>query len=182
MPAPNFNFNEAKFRELALYVAAKCAGWVHFGKVKLAKILFFSDFRAFRELGAPITGVTYVKLPHGPCPDGLASILAEIEAAGDGAMKRNLVPGKSDQQRFTANRRADLADFKGAEIAIVDAVLEDVRDMTADQVSRWSHESAGWQGLRIAEVVPYSAAFLPDPIEPEELSDAELDEIRKSLT
>ena len=44
-------FNEGKFRELILYVARRSEDDKYFGAVKLNKILYFSDFNAYRELG-----------------------------------------------------------------------------------------------------------------------------------
>jgi len=44
-------FQPEKFRELILYIARKSEDDPKFGAVKLNKILFFSDFAAFRAFG-----------------------------------------------------------------------------------------------------------------------------------
>ena len=61
-------FDGSKFRELVLYIAEQSEGDPRFGAVKLNKILYYSDFEAFRVLGESITGATYRKLSEGPAP------------------------------------------------------------------------------------------------------------------
>ena len=54
--------NERKLRELVVLVANKSEGDPHFGAVKLNKILYYAEFQAFRILGSPIAGATYIDL------------------------------------------------------------------------------------------------------------------------
>src|SRR5438874_13093894 len=62
-----FDFQSRKFKELMLYFSKRGIdeGLV-IGSIKLNKLLFFTDFRAYAELGQPVTGARYQKLPLGP--------------------------------------------------------------------------------------------------------------------
>ena len=60
-----------------------------------------------------------------------------------------------------------LADFSGAEIAIVDQVIEDLRTLDAGDVSDISHAFLGWKAARAESdatgkhvVIPYSTALV----------------------
>lgn len=75
--------NEARFRELILYISQKCADDSTFGSVKLNKILFFSDFLTYAEFGEPITGFVYQKLANGPAPNRLLPIRNDMIEKGD---------------------------------------------------------------------------------------------------
>ena len=59
---------EARFKELVVYVSHACIDDPTYSKIKLLKILFFSDFESYGLYGAPITGMPYRKLPFGPGP------------------------------------------------------------------------------------------------------------------
>lgn len=75
-------FNEAKFRALIVYVAEQSRDDPFFGATKLNKILYYSDFRAYRELGHSITGADYQKLDEGPAPRQLLPIRRALIAEG----------------------------------------------------------------------------------------------------
>jgi hypothetical protein len=73
---------QQRFREIILYIADKCRDAEFFGAVKLNKILFYADRRAYLELGRSITGARYQHLEEGPAPVELVPLRREmIEAA-----------------------------------------------------------------------------------------------------
>ncbi len=54
--------DRTKLGELMLFISKRTAEDRRFGATKLNKVLFFSDFLAYRLLGDPITGAQYRKL------------------------------------------------------------------------------------------------------------------------
>ena len=72
--------DDEKFKELVLYIARKSECDPRFGATKLNKLLFFSDFLAFKRLGSPITGQTYFKLDHGPAPRRMLPLKERMQA------------------------------------------------------------------------------------------------------
>ena len=133
-------FNRSRFRELILYCALKSDKHQYFGATKLNKSLFYADFLAYRALGSSITGAEYLALEHGPAP---RQFVAEREA-----MVRNsdiAIQHWARQQRVVALREPDLGDFSGAEIAIVDEVIDELRPLDAGDVSDLSHAFLGWK-------------------------------------
>lgn len=153
-------FSEQKFQELLLYVAEKCADDPKFGATKLNKILFFSDFFAYALFGKAITGATYQRLDYGPAPRELLPVQQKMKNAGDAALAIKRL-GTKVQKRLTALRESNLSAFNGREIALVDHVIDQLRDSNAQEVSHRSHvNSLGWQVAANQEEIPYSTAFL----------------------
>lgn len=153
-------FNEKKFRELVLYIAAKSESDPKFGATKLNKILFHADFGAFLESGAPITGAVYQRLPNGPAPRALLPVKKRMEQDRE-IVERELRYGPYRQRRVIALRDPDMSLFSAEEIAQVDATLSALEDMNATQVSHRSHRVAeGWHLASHNETIPYETALL----------------------
>ncbi len=150
---------DRKLRELMLYVSSRCDGDHLFGATKLNKILFFADFLAFGRLGKSITGQEYQRLRNGPAPRRLKPLRAAMVEARDCAMAERRVFDKF-QHRLLPLRDADLSEFSGEEIAVVDEVISALRNDTASEVSERSHQFIGWEAAAEGEVIPYETVFL----------------------
>lgn len=156
LPKPS---DDAKFRELVLYVSHRCASDDTFGATKLNKILFFSDFMAHRALGKSITGHSYQKLPFGPAPRRLIPVTREMEEQGLCTTELRKYFGRI-QKRIVPCKSADLSLFSAEEIDLVNAVIEGLRDGNASEVSEFSHEFPGWKAARMQEDIPYTTVFV----------------------
>lgn len=155
-------YDEEKFKELILYVAAKYECEDFFGATKLNKLLFYSDFLAYKTLGRPITGAEYVALEFGPAPKRLLPVQDELVKSGDIAIERRTL-----QRRIIALRDPDLSEFSASEIAVVDQVIEALKDADAKQVSELSHAFLGWKAARAEGqatgqmvAIPYATVFV----------------------
>lgn len=147
-------------RELVIYIAQKCAPAQHFGAVKLNKILYHSDFRAFRKFGVPLTGAKYFRLKYGPAPLALRPIRRELEMEGAIRVEERQL-GSRTQERVVALRDPVLAHFTADEIALVDEVIRDLWEQNWQEVSDASHDVI-WRTLTDRDLIPYEAAFLDD--------------------
>ncbi len=152
-------FDREKFAELILYIARRSEGDPSFGATKLNKILFFSDFVAYRKSLRPITGATYQKLPYGPVPRELPSVKQELEASGDATEVERDYFGRK-QRCMVTRREPRLGRFTGEEIAIVGDVIAELRNLDASGSSEISHEFIGWKYANLGEEIPYETALL----------------------
>jgi hypothetical protein len=143
-----------KLENLILYVALKCEAAPLFGRTKLAKILFFSDFRAYVDLGHPITGVTYEKREFGPLPAGLGQTETRLQSSRR-AHERIVPAGPFRQHRLVALEAPDLSAFSADEIAIVDAVIEKYWDDSAADVNEYSDKFPAWRLVGLGQEIPY---------------------------
>ncbi len=152
-------FDANKLKELVLYVAYKSLDDPSFGATKLNKILFFSDFLAYGQLGKPITGATYQKLDQGPAPRELLPIQERLEEKGEVILLERKYFGYV-QKRLWPCREPDISTFSPQEISLVDEVIEALRDHNAFQASVLSHRVPGWQLAGDRDEIPYEAVFL----------------------
>ena len=148
-----------------LYVAERSEADPFFGATKLNKILFRSDFRAYRETGAPITGHQYFRLPEGPAPRVLLKVRQRLIDSGDAKLETVQVYGM-EQIRFVALRSPNTELFSQEQLAIVDDVLDEMEGQTAAQVTADSHRFPGWRAADDEEVIPYETAFLTSKVTP----------------
>ena len=157
-------FQEEKFRELILYIAERSAGDPRFGAVKLNKILYYSDFNAYRRLGASITGATYQKLPEGPAP---REMLPQREILiNDGRIEIEHRPYFNEvQQRINVRKKSNY-EFSGEERAIVNEVIEFMGPMSGREASDYSHRELGWLLAELGEEIPYETAWLSSEFVP----------------
>lgn len=152
-------YDAERFRRLALYIASRSVNDPAFGKTKLAKILFYSDFTAYLQLGQSITGAIYSKFPRGPFPKVMGDELEKIVSCGQGILASTPYFGKG-QERLVAVKDVDAGMFTGSEISIVEQVIEALRGQDASGVAALSHAEPAWQTVRDWEPIPYDLAFV----------------------
>lgn len=174
MPA-SANPDEGKLAELILYISQKCANDPTFGAVKLNKILCYADFWFYAYNDRGITNVEYQKLPNGPAPRRLIPVRDSLVENGDLAMQEVALKSGQTQKRTVNLRRPNLDLFTGAEIAMVDRVIEFMRDATAETASDISHNLVGWLVVDEGETIPYNTIYFANP----PLSDAEISRARE---
>ncbi|HLG36700.1 MAG TPA: type II toxin-antitoxin system antitoxin SocA domain-containing protein, partial [Nitrososphaera sp.] len=74
--------NDEKLENLILYISLKSKRSKTFGAIKLNKILFFSDQKAYVEMGRSITGQEYQALKQGPCPRRMKPVQDQLVQGG----------------------------------------------------------------------------------------------------
>jgi len=158
-----------RLRELIVYIAERYKDAPLYGAVKLNKTLYHSDFRAYERFGIPLTGTSYFALKQGPAPKAMVPILNSLLEEGAIEIEQRHV-GNRVQKRVTAKRKAFLELFTGDELALVDEVIKELWDQSADDVSNASHD-VRWRTVRLKDLIPYDAAFLSqDPLSEDDLS------------
>jgi hypothetical protein len=159
--------NDAKLKELILYIAERSADDAFFGAVKLNKILFYSDFFAYGHFGRPITGQPYFRLPHGPAPRRLLPVKEEMIRAGD-IVESPVQRYVYQQKRIVPLRSANLESFTAEELELVQEVIDALRSHTAEMASQLSHDFIGWKLVEDGEEIPYETVFLSDTVPDDE--------------
>ncbi len=151
-------FDETKFKELIIYISMRSEDDTRFGAVKLNKLLYYSDFRAYISLGNPVTGATYQHLQEGPAPRELLSTRGQMLGV-DVRLESRPYFGGTTQERVVPQRPPDLSVFKLEELRIVDDVLTEFQNMNARQISQYSHEEYGWRLTDEGETISYTSAY-----------------------
>ncbi len=159
-------FDSPKLDELVLYISERNVCDDHFGKTKLHKQLWMSDFRHYELRGHAITGATYVHKKFGPFCSQLDASLRRLEDSGGLTIRLRERFGYV-QQRPIAQRRANFDHFSAWEIATVEDILWETREMSALQLTNRSHLHPGWSLTQEGEEISYEFARIPvnEPLE-----------------
>lgn len=149
----------AKLKELILYITNRSKEDVRFGAVKLNKILYYADFRAYRDFGKSITGAHYQHLAEGPAPKELLIAIGELQE--EGAIEFEDRPYFNYvQKRIMPKRKPKKDNFTRGEVAIVDEVIEYLWNFNATEVTDLSHKEWGWRLTEVGEEIPYRTTWL----------------------
>ncbi|MBK6834676.1 MAG: DUF4065 domain-containing protein [Bacteroidetes bacterium] len=127
-----------KFKNVLLYILEHCAGKPNVGETVLYKLLYFSDFNYYELYEEHLTGAKYKKLPYGPVPQKLDTIINQMIDKGQLQRVKTEYHGYP-QTRYLPLEKADLTKLMASEKEVIDKVIEQMSDWTASMISEYSH-------------------------------------------
>jgi len=127
-------------------------------KSKLNKLLFYADFKHFKEYTLSITGLRYVHLPYGPVPDNYAMYYAAMFCEGLVEFIEELYPNGYVGEVIKAAKEPDLNIFSPSELRIMAAVIEDFKEYNATQIRDIAHNETGYQRTTDGDIISYTYA------------------------
>ena len=153
---PNLNID--KFKNVLLYILEKCAGKSNVGETVLYKLLYFSDFNYYELYEEHLTGAKYKKLPFGPVPQKLDTIINQMIEGS--VLKRVKTEYYGYPQiRYLPLEKANLEELKASETEILDRVIEQMSDWSAAAISNYSHKDLPWEVTDEGKDISYELAF-----------------------
>lgn len=152
------NLQVDKFKNVLLYILERCAGKPNVGETVLYKLLYFSDFNYYELYEEQLTGATYRKLPYGPVPQKLDTIINQMI---DKSQLQRVKTEYHDypQTRYLPLVKADLTQFKASEKEVIDRVIEQMSDWSAAAISNYSHKDLPWEVTDEGKDISYELAF-----------------------
>jgi len=161
-------FNRDKFKALVHYICRACTSDPSkLGKVKLHKILWYSDGSHFVLRGEPITGETYIKKQYGPFAIHLEGAVEDL--VREGTLFVHLVSYFGmEKTEFIAKGNSDKGVFSEKELAIVNTNIQQIcEDHTAASISERTHNEI-WEMAALNEPLPYEALLVARFLKPTE--------------
>ena len=152
----------SKFKNVLLYILERCAGKPNVGETVLYKLLYFSDFNYYELYEEHLTGATYRKLPYGPVPQNLDTIIGQMIEKGQLQRVKTEYHG-SLQTRYLPLEKADLTELRASEKEVIDRVIELMSDWSAVMLSNYSHGDKPWKASKEGEEINYELAFYRRP-------------------
>lgn len=151
-----------KFKNVLLYLLERCAGKPNVGETVLYKMLYFADFNYYEIYEEHFTGAKYRKLPYGPVPHKLDTIINQM------IERKQLQRIKSEfhgypQTRYIPLQKADLMQLKASEKEVLDKVISQMSDWSAAAVSKYSHKDMPWLATKEGDEIDYELAFYREP-------------------
>jgi len=147
-----------KFKNILLYILERCAGKPNVGETVLYKLLYFSDFNYYELYEEQLTGAKYRKLPFGPVPQKIDSILKGMMEANQLQRIQGEYRGYP-QTRYLPLEKADLRALSASEAEVIDKVIDQMSDWTATAISEYSHKDIPWLATEEGKDINYELAF-----------------------
>jgi len=154
-------FNKNKFRQVLHYIIEKVGSYENIGKTVIWKILYFSDFDYYEEYEEFLTGEEYHKFPMGPAPSHFSLAISELKKNGCIKVIRGKFCG-FPQLKFISQMTANKSLLSATEIKVIDRTIAKLSNMTARQISSYSHLDMPWKATKDKETIDYELVFYRD--------------------
>lgn len=154
--------NLEKFKEVFLYILNKVGSKTNIGETVIYKLLYFIDFNFYEKYEEQLIGATYIKNRYGPTPIEFKKITDKMIEEGE-IEKVESKYYEYPQTKYLPLRKANLSELKANEIELVDDVLIRLSDMTAAQISEYSHNDVPWLTTEDGKVIEYESVFYRTP-------------------
>jgi uncharacterized phage-associated protein len=147
-----------KFKQVFLYVLQQVGAKTNVGETVLYKLLYFIDFDFYEKHEEQLMGLTYIKNTHGPTPREFKAVVDEMVATGlvDKVKAKHFT---FTHKKYLPVLKPDLSQLNGAELAMVNSVLDRYSDLSATQLSELSHEDTPWRLAKDRENIEYEHVF-----------------------
>ncbi|MDR0911736.1 MAG: SocA family protein [Methanobrevibacter sp.] len=142
-----------KMKQMLHYIIHKCQNKSNFGRTVLYKLMYFSDFNNYEIYEELITNEDYVKRHRGPIPVNFDSYSHELEDEGKIFKKDNPIHTPTEilnQIHYYSNSTPETNLLNNNELNVIDSVIDKLSNMTAREISEYSHGDKPW---RVAETI-----------------------------
>ncbi|MCE5318397.1 MAG: DUF4065 domain-containing protein [Parachlamydia sp.] len=116
----------------------------------LNKALFYADFRHFKTYGKSITGMRYIHLEYGPCPDQYQNLIQCLMRDGSLAA--------AGHHQIKSTQEADLSVFDDEEIQTLMLVAQLAKQDQGKRLLQLSHEEKAYKETEPLQLISYEFA------------------------
>lgn len=147
-----------KLTEMVKFYASRLNPW----KTVLNKLLFYSDFLAYRNNGYSMSGVRYRAIKMGPVPNNYNSIYDFMFHKK--AIDITNVPFSENifgyKFKMAEHQEFNAAIFDESELQILGLVCSTFQNMSTNEVIEFSHQEKGWlENEEERKLIDYKYAF-----------------------
>lgn len=126
------------FKRVLLYVLQKCWLNPNVGKTVIYKLMYFIEFNHYEKFWDSLLWVDFIKWPKWPVPKDRDIIFEQM--LKDNQIKMYVDNFKwYEQYKIIPLIQADLWEMSYNKIQIIEEVIERLSNMTATQISKYSH-------------------------------------------
>ena len=127
-------------------------------KTKLNKLLFYADFKHFKDYALSVTGARYAHIPFGPAPDQYAYYLATLLEEGAIKAEEVVYTEEAIGEKFISGKEPDLSLFSDSELKILASVKDYFKKFTAKKITEFSHQEKGYRETQTGHLISYAYA------------------------
>lgn len=155
-PSIESGYKELKLNKLFQMIKFFARGGVL--KSKLCKLVFYADFKHYKDYAVSISGAKYAHAHHGPVPDNYEHYFATL-IHDEGAIRVEEIDyGDYSGEKFFSEAEPDLTVFSDDELEVLIQVKKFFRDYNAKQIREFSHKEKGYDETKIGEIISYDYA------------------------
>lgn len=141
-------------KNIVLYYINKLGGVFN---TKMNKLLFYTDFYSYKQRGFGMTGLAYKAIQYGPVPLNWNILYGSIEDIDTEIV--SFSTGNSGE-RLCSSVSADMNVFSAEDLAILDNIVDNFGNLTANQLSELSHQEDAWiHYIGTSLPIDYTEAF-----------------------
>lgn len=126
-------------------------------KTKLNKLLFYADFKHFKDYTVSLTGARYVHLQYGPVPRNYEFYFAELVNEQKLDIEESEI-GQYLGEKCISRREPDMGVFLDSEIKVLAEVKEYFKDFNSSRIRDFSHRERGYSETKLDQVISYRYA------------------------
>lgn len=137
-------YREPNLQKVADVISFFSQSKIDLFKTKLNKLLFYSDFCAYRETGYSITGVTYKAIPFGPVPDQYDKLYIRLCDDDKLVINQHQFSNGNYAEEIVSRVSFDESSFTTDELEILNTVVKTFKSKNTTQVVNISHNEKAW--------------------------------------
>ncbi len=127
-------------------------------KTKLNKMLFYADFKFFKDYGTSITGACYVHLRYGPVPDQFELIYGALAESGSLEVEEQPCIDDNVAEFLTVRTPVAPTAFSASELRVLATVKERFQRLSAAAITKQSHDEVGYKKTQDGQPISYEYA------------------------
>lgn len=146
-------FEPDKIREMIALFAQRAT---NLSKTKLMKLFFYSDFYHFKNNAVSISGLQYAHLPYGPVIDNYTTLLSWLEFQD--IIKVTPTDTETGWELISSTSKVESI-LEPEEIKTLEHVIKRFGNLTAKELSDYSHEEKAYTKTTNGQLISYEFAF-----------------------
>jgi uncharacterized phage-associated protein len=132
------------------------------GETVVYKLLYFIDFDYYEKYEEQLIGATYQRNRFGPTPMEFGTLVERmIDEKEIARIEKPYFTYR--QKKYLPLREPDLTKLSASELELINDVLRKLSDMSATQISEYSHKDVPWLTTDDGEIIKYEAVFYRTP-------------------
>ena len=116
-------------------------------KLKLNKLLFYTDFRHYKNYGRSISGLSYRAIQYGPVPANYDNVYAYLENEQTIRSEWVRLSNGSAREVFKTDGDFETSLFSSEELETINTVIDRFQEMSTWDIVDLSHKEKAWKEL-----------------------------------
>ena len=124
-------------------------------KTKLCKLIFYADFKCFKDHAISISGAKYAHAHHGPVPDNYEHYFATLLHDEKAIRVEEIDYGEYVGEKFYSEAEPDLSVFSDNELEVLLFVKKFFQSFNATRIRQYSHNERGYNETKVGDIISY---------------------------